>query len=159
MSHANLPVFIPHRGCPNTCVFCDQRAIAGCAGGEEIPALLAMARQTIEAALATRPAGGDTEIAYFGGSFTGIDRAAMIALLELAQDYVRAGQVRAIRLSTRPDYVEEPVLEILADAGVDFVNTSVAAPPCRHPAGDIPLGRRWMPLHACGLTAFRWLAR
>ncbi len=124
MSHANIPVFIPHRGCPNTCVFCDQRAIAGCVGGEDTAALVAMAERTIEAALATRPTASDTEIAYFGGSFTGIDPAAMIALLDLARRYVDVGRVRAIRLSTRPDYVGEAVLDTLA----------------RYPIGAVELG-------------------
>lgn len=124
MSHANIPVFIPHRGCPNTCVFCDQRAISGRAGGEDAVALAAMAERTIEEALATRPAGGDTEIAYFGGSFTGIDPAAMTALLDLARRYVDSGRVRSIRLSTRPDYVGEAVLDTLA----------------RYPVGTVELG-------------------
>ena len=125
MSHANIPVFIPHRGCPNTCVFCDQRAISGRAGGEDAAALTAMAERTIKAALATRPAGSDTEIAYFGGSFTGIDPAAMTALLDLAQRYVDAGRVRSIRLSTRPDYVGEPVLDTLARYTVGTVELGV----------------------------------
>ena len=125
MSHANIPVFIPHRGCPHTCVFCDQRAIAGCAGGEDTAALLAAAERTIEAALSTRPSDGETEIAYFGGSFTGIEPDTMIALLELAQRYVDAGRVRSIRLSTRPDYVGEAVLDILARYSVDTVELGV----------------------------------
>lgn len=125
MSHANIPVFIPHCGCPNTCVFCNQRAISGCAGGEDAAALVFMARRTIEAALATRPVGGDTEIAYFGGSFTGIDPAAMTALLDLAQHYVDDGRVRAIRLSTRPDYVGEAVLDTLARYAVRTVELGV----------------------------------
>lgn len=125
MSHANIPVFIPHRGCPHTCVFCDQRAIAGCAGREDNAALLASAEQTIEAALATRPQNGETEIAYFGGSFTGIDPDVMVSLLALARRYVDAGRVQSIRLSTRPDYVGEAVLDILAQYPVATVELGV----------------------------------
>lgn len=68
----------------------------------------------IEAALSTIPAGVDTEIAFFGGSFTGIDRDLMIRLLETAERYVTAGRVQSIRLSTRPDYISSEILGILA---------------------------------------------
>lgn len=131
--HANIPVFIPHRGCPNTCVFCDQRAIAGQCGGEDRAALVARARAEIDAALATC-AGENTEIAYFGGSFTGIDRATMLALLDLASDYVADGRVCGIRCSTRPDYVGEDILDLLArypmtaiELGVQSLDDAVLA--------------------------------
>ncbi len=132
--HANLPVFIPHRGCPNACIFCDQRAIAGRQGGEATAALVARARAEIDAALATRATGSDTEIAYFGGSFTGIDRGAMVALLDLAASYVADGRVSGIRCSTRPDYVGDDVLDLLArypmaavELGVQSLDDAVLA--------------------------------
>ena len=100
--HKNIPIFIPHMGCPHRCVFCDQCAISGQGGFD-----LADVRAQIEAALATQRPGADAEIAYFGGSFTAIDRDLMIELLELAQTYVQAGQVSGIRFSTRPDAVDD----------------------------------------------------
>ncbi len=61
---------------------------------------------------------GHKEIAFFGGSFTGIDRSLMIYLLETAHEYIRAGRANSIRLSTRPDYIDEEILDILRKYGV-----------------------------------------
>ncbi len=106
-SHANIPIFIPHLGCPNDCVFCNQRTISGHSDFDP-----AKVKDEIEAALLT-VGDRDTEIAFFGGSFTGIDRSLMIYLLNLAQTYVDSGRVCGIRLSTRPDYIDGEIIEIL----------------------------------------------
>ncbi len=108
-AHVNIPVFIPHLGCPNMCVFCNQRAISGVCSF--IPEL---AQNTIETVLSTVEGSDKTcEIAFFGGSFTGIDRELMISLLELAESYVKSGKVSGIRMSTRPDYINDEIIEIL----------------------------------------------
>ena len=106
--HANIPIFIPHLGCPNDCVFCNQRTISGHSAFDP-----SGVRGEIEAALETL---GDrrAEIAFFGGSFTGIDRELMVGLLDTAQEYVDAGRVIGIRLSTRPDYINDEILSILS---------------------------------------------
>lgn len=114
--HVNIPIFIPHLGCPNDCVFCNQRTISG-HGDFEIKDVAG----EIEAALATISEGVETEIAFFGGSFTGIDRSLMVSLLELAQKYVDGGRVSEIRLSTRPDYINAEILEILSRYSVRTV--------------------------------------
>ncbi len=114
--HINIPIFIPHLGCPNMCVFCNQRTISGVKSFEcesVIP--------IIETALATVPSGTEAEIAFFGGSFTGIDRDLMVRLLEIAYSYVSAGKVTGIRCSTRPDYINEQILEILKEYGVKVI--------------------------------------
>ncbi len=116
MPHANIPIFIPHMGCPNQCVFCNQRAISG----RQSFCMEALVGQ-IESVLATLKPETCAEIAFFGGSFTGIDRDRMIALLELAQEYVRAGRVSSIRLSTRPDYIDDEILSILSRYGVRHI--------------------------------------
>ena len=107
--HKNIPIFIPHLGCPHQCVFCNQRSISGCEALDE--------REVdgqIHRALETIDPRAEVEIAFFGGSFTAIDRGLMIRLLDTAQKYVNAGRVHAIRLSTRPDYIDDEVLEILS---------------------------------------------
>lgn len=114
--HANIPIFIPHLGCPNNCVFCNQRSISGHMSFDE-----STVPREIENALdSIAKMGGDidTEIAFFGGSFTGIDRSLMISLLETAHSYIMDGRVNSIRLSTRPDYIDEEILEILEKYGV-----------------------------------------
>lgn len=114
--HINIPVFIPHVGCPNACVFCNQRSISGqtdfCA--ESVDGLIAEA-------LATVPDGCEAEIAFFGGSFTGIDRELMLYLLGVAQKYVDAGRAVGIRMSTRPDYITPRVLDDLSRFSVKTV--------------------------------------
>ena len=116
MRHINIPIFIPHLGCPNDCVFCNQRSISGKTDfcEENIDA-------EIEEALSTCGATDEAEIAFFGGSFTGIDRELMIRLLDKAQVYVDAGRVSSIRLSTRPDYIDGEILSILSRYAVRTV--------------------------------------
>ena len=116
MAHRNIPIFIPHMGCPHQCVFCNQRSISGCKAFDKD-----QVASQIEEALKTVPAGSETEIAYFGGSFTGIDRDLMIRLLDLAQSYVRLGRVKSIRLSTRPDMIDGEILEILGRYSVGTI--------------------------------------
>ncbi len=89
------------------CVFCNQRTISGVRkfDPETVPHL-------IEEALATC-GGAECEIAYFGGSFTGIERSLMVSLLDIAESYVKDGKVVGTRMSTRPDYIDEDVVDIL----------------------------------------------
>ena len=107
--HVNIPIFIPHLGCPNNCVFCNQRTISG-HGDFKIESV----RREIDDALSTLDVNTEREIAFFGGSFTGIDRELMIELLDLAESYVERGLVGEIRLSTRPDYISDEILDILS---------------------------------------------
>lgn len=120
MRHINIPIFIPHLGCPNQCVFCNQRNISGvenfCA--ENVSNI-------IEQALLTVPDKAEVEIAFFGGSFTGIDRTLMISLLEKAYRYIEDGRVSSIRCSTRPDYIDEEIIRILKQYGVKTVELGI----------------------------------
>ena len=120
MKHINIPVFVPHMGCPNKCVFCDQRAISGVRLFD-----LEDAARTVEEHLATAPPDAEVEIAFFGGSFTGIDRGLMITLLDMAQGYVRDGKVTGIRMSTRPDYIDRKIVDILGNYAVTAVELGV----------------------------------
>lgn len=114
MKHKNVPVFIPHMGCPNSCVFCNQRRISG-----KLKFDIHSVEGELENELSTVDGEKcDAEIAFFGGSFTGIDRGDMLYLLSLAKRYVDSGRVRAIRLSTRPDYIDKEILDILKAHGV-----------------------------------------
>lgn len=114
--HINIPIFIPHLGCPNNCVFCNQRSISG-----KTEFVKENVVREIEEALATMPSDADAEIAFFGGSFTGIDRALMVYLLDLAQGYIDRGAVRSIRMSTRPDYISDEILSVLSNYKVGTI--------------------------------------
>ena len=116
MRHVNIPVFIPHLGCPNQCVFCNQRSISEHQSFSEEGV-----REEIEQVLSTLVPEDEAEIAFFGGSFTGIDRGLMCRLLDLAQTYVKEGRVASIRLSTRPDYINAEILSILSRYSVKTI--------------------------------------
>ena len=119
--HVNIPVFIPHLGCPNNCVFCNQRYISGVR--EFVPE---NARDEIDKVLSSvRGSGVKCEIAFFGGSFTGIDRNLMISLLDLAEKYVKRGEVDGIRMSTRPDYINGEIIDILKRYTVSAVELGI----------------------------------
>lgn len=116
MRHINIPVFIPHLGCPNQCVFCNQRRISGV---KEFS--LDEVMEIIETGLSTVGDDDEVEIAFFGGSFTGIDRDLMVELLEIAHSYIERGAVRSIRCSTRPDYINGEILDLLKKYGVKTI--------------------------------------
>ncbi len=119
MKHINIPIFIPHLGCPNQCVFCDQRTISGTVSFDE-----GRVSKIIEDVLATSR-GAECEIAFFGGSFTGIDRPLMIRLLDTAERYAGTGLVVGIRMSTRPDYIDKETVEILKNYTVTQVELGI----------------------------------
>lgn len=106
--HKTIPIFVPHLGCPHNCIFCNQRTITGVESFD-----ISHVRQTIDDALSTIDPMYTPEIAFFGGSFTGIDHALMTELLEIASDYIDKGFISSIRCSTRPDYIDDEILKIL----------------------------------------------
>ncbi len=114
--HINIPIFIPHLGCPNQCVFCNQRTISGVKDFD-----ISSVKEIIDSALSTKRPETSAEIAFFGGSFTGIDKDLMINLLKIANEYIISGDVQSIRCSTRPDYINEQILAILKKYGVKTI--------------------------------------
>ncbi|MCI8652357.1 MAG: radical SAM protein [Angelakisella sp.] len=113
--HATIPVFIPHKGCPHQCSFCDQRTISGQRESPTPEAVTEFCRR----ALAELPARFQTaEIAFFGGSFTAIPQGEMTALLEAVKPLQRESRFGGIRISTRPDAIDRKILQTLKDYGV-----------------------------------------
>ena len=115
--HANLSVFVPHSGCPQRCLFCNQNRISG----EDRTPSPAEVRALCEKFLPARDESGHTEIAFFGGSFTAIDRGIQRGLLAEAYPFVQSGRASGIRLSTRPDAIDAETLDFLAQYGVTAV--------------------------------------
>lgn len=117
MKHSNISIFVPHTGCPHLCSFCNQRTISGvqhAPTGDEV-------RRICEKALKEVKFPENTEIAFFGGSFTAIPEDYMLELLEAASDYVRKREFRGIRISTRPDCINERILDTLAEYRVTSI--------------------------------------
>ena len=121
MKHYNIPVFVPHNGCPNDCSFCNQKKITG---KQSIPSPDAI-KEEIEGYLKTFIYPSDVQIAFFGGSFTGIEESEQIKLLEIAGGYIKTGKVQGIRISTRPDYITPHILNYLKEYKVTSIELGV----------------------------------
>ena len=112
-----IPVFVPHWGCPHACVFCNQRSITG----QRKNATAEDVQQAIMTAAAFLPRGEKRQLAFYGGSFTAIPIPEQEALLGAAREAMESGEIDAIRLSTRPDAVDEAVLNRLRAFGVETI--------------------------------------
>lgn len=121
MKHYNIPVFVPHLGCPHDCVFCSQKKITG-VSDVMTPE---RAKSVIDDFIANVKPSGYTEIAFFGGSFTAIPEDERRALLSVASEYIKNGIVDGIRLSTRPDCISDKILKELKDYGVTAIELGV----------------------------------
>ncbi|MBO5412824.1 MAG: radical SAM protein [Clostridia bacterium] len=117
-----IPIFVPHLGCPNNCTFCNQKSISGQmknVTGKEV-------KETIESFLKSFKNNDiEKEIAFFGGSFTGIEKNIQEELLSVAYEYVKNGTVSGIRVSTRPDYIDKEKLQLLKQYGVKTIELGV----------------------------------
>lgn len=116
--HKNLSIFVPHEGCPNQCSFCDQKKISGTQTPPTPKQVTALCDEFLPH---TEEEGKSYEIAFFGGSFTAIDRDYMLALLQAAYPFVQAGRASGIRCSTRPDAINAEILDILKEYGVTAI--------------------------------------
>lgn len=115
MSHSNIALFVANAGCPYRCTFCNQFTITG----EPETAKPEDVAPAVETAL--RSGTKHAQIAFFGGSFTAIPREYMISLLEAARPFVEDGSVTGIRLSTRPDCIDDEILDILQAYGTEAI--------------------------------------
>ena len=117
-----IPIFVPHLGCPNKCVFCNQTKITG----KQKQVTAEEARKVIDEYLSNfKDKENKVEIAFFGGSFTAIDEKIQNELLEIAYEYVQKGLVDSIRISTRPDYITKDILKRLKKYKVKTIELGV----------------------------------
>ena len=127
-----IPVFVPHLGCPNDCIFCNQKSISG----QKKNVTKEEAKKIIDNFLENiKDKDAKKEIAFFGGSFTGIDENVQEELLKVAYDYIEKGEVDSIRISTRPDYINKEILKRLKKYKVKTIELGVQS------ANDYILGR------------------
>ncbi len=117
-----IPIFVPHLGCPHQCTFCNQKEISGQA--KQVTAQ--DVKQTIEFYLKNfKDDSKYVEVAFFGGSFTGIEEKVQNELLEAANEYINQGKVNSIRISTRPDYIDKDILKRLKKYHVKTIELGV----------------------------------
>lgn len=120
--HISIPIFLPHYGCVNNCVFCNQKTITGKTGNPS----LEEATKTIDTWLTSIDKSKTyVEIAFFGGNFLGLPESNQIDYLSLAQSYIDKGVVDSIRFSTRPDTISEKSLSKLSPFSVKNIEIGV----------------------------------
>ena len=117
-----IPVFVPHLGCPNDCTFCNQKKISGQTKNVKAEDV----KNTIEYYLNNfKDDNKYIEVAFFGGSFTGIDVDKQKELLSVAYEYIKNKKIDSIRISTRPDYINKEILKMLKSYGVKTIELGV----------------------------------
>ena len=117
-----IPIFVPHLGCPNDCIFCNQKSISG----QKENMTKEKAKKIIDNYLETiKNEEAEVEIAFYGGSFTAIELKLQEELLETAYEYIKDGKVEAIRISTRPDCIDKEVLKRLKKYKVKTIELGV----------------------------------
>lgn len=117
MKHVNVALFVPDEGCLHRCSFCNQKTISGFQKRPEPIDVISACETALSGKTDVR--GG--EIAFFGGSFTAIERGYMLSLLKTAKSYLDRGFFSGIRISTRPDCINEEILTLLKEYGVTSI--------------------------------------
>lgn len=116
-----IPIFVPHLGCPNDCTFCNQKKISG-----QMKMITEQdVREKIEYYLNSFKEEGNVEVAFYGGSFTGIEKEIQEKLLSAAYEYIKEGKIDSIRISTRPDYIDKDILKMLKKYKVKTIELGV----------------------------------
>lgn len=118
-----IPLFIPHRGCPHLCLFCNQNSITGTVRAQAMEGV--EVESTISTWLARSPGRSDVQAAFFGGSFTCLPLAEQRELLGAVQPFIERGEVGGIRLSTRPDCISDEICQMLRGYRVAIVELGV----------------------------------
>lgn len=122
MRYYNIPIFVPHYGCPFDCVFCNQKHITGESEPVDGKRAESIIRRHLET-ITLKPR--RVEAAFFGGSFTAIGADLQEELLAAAYEFIKSGEIDGIRLSTRPDYIDDEVMQRLMRYGVTAVELGV----------------------------------
>jgi len=115
-----VPIFIPNQGCPHRCVFCDQEKITSQPSrpvdGRTVRDLLDLARRS--SSFSGRK---HREIAFYGGTFASLPEPKIRELLGAVSPYLQEGVFHSVRVSTRPDSLDEQKAALLRGLGVSTV--------------------------------------
>ena len=120
-THYTIPFFIPHKGCPHQCIFCDQDKITGEEGLKP-----SEVSGKIKTYLSTMPSRKKhVEVGFFGGTFTGLPLDSQEKYLKPVRTFIEKGDIQGIRLSTRPDFIDEEKVSFLKKHGVTCIELGV----------------------------------
>jgi histone acetyltransferase (RNA polymerase elongator complex component) len=112
-----IPFFIPHSGCQHQCVFCNQNNILG----RSLPENPSAIADKIRLYRGDHALDKSVHVAFYGGSFTALPMELQKNYLAAVQPFIHTGLVRDIRLSTRPDCINENKLFFLKSFQVHTV--------------------------------------
>ncbi len=110
-----IPVFVPHIGCRELCVFCNQKNISGSQKPYDRQDILKLLNNT------EFKEGREYVLAFYGGSFTAIPISQQVELLDTVRGHIDKGLISSIRVSTRPDAIDDEKLKILKDYSVKTI--------------------------------------
>ncbi|UCD88784.1 MAG: radical SAM protein [Desulfobacterales bacterium] len=114
-----IPIFIPHRGCPHHCVFCNQAAITGTTPGSFTVESL---RLLIEAFIKFKGKQRQhVQVAFYGGNFLGLNKDTIRLFLDESTTFVKKGLIHSVRFSTRPDTINEKSLDFIKEYPISTI--------------------------------------
>lgn len=116
-----IPFFIPNSGCPHQCVFCNQKNITGQVASIEAPSI----PRAIAEYVKTNDPDEPVQVAFYGGSFTALGIDMQKSYLEAVRPFILSGQIKSIRLSTRPDNINREILALLKAYHVQTIELGV----------------------------------
>lgn len=127
MSPFIIPIFISHQGCPHQCIFCNQHSITGQTDHQKQRVTSETVTKEIVDRLSwpRRNPNSDVQVAFYGGSFTGVDKDIQKELLGAVRPFIQDGTVKQIRLSTRPDYISQEIVDFLLENNVGIVELGI----------------------------------
>jgi len=115
-----VPIFIPNQGCPHRCVFCEQERITS-QPGQQVS--VKYVESVLHKAIHSKDFDGrrNPEVAFYGGTFTRLPFGHMRELLEAVAPFIKQGFFKCVRVSTRPDALDEERLEVMKSHCVSTV--------------------------------------
>ncbi len=118
-----IPIFLPHRGCPHQCLFCNQYQITG--HSNRLPSRDAIAALIERFLRFSRRKPSLVEVSFFGGNFLGLKLQEINAMLSYVSPFIEQGRIDGIRFSTRPDTIDENRLQVIAAFPVSTIELGV----------------------------------
>ena len=120
-----IPIFIPHNGCPYRCVFCSQTDITGVQKKADKDLVFDVLKTYLGPKFDLDYNSSSCEVAFYGGSFTGLPKRRQELLLSMVKPLFNIGKVNGIRVSTHPLFIDSDRLDLIKNFNVKTVELGV----------------------------------
>ena len=118
-----IPVFIPQKGCPHQCVFCNQEKITGVSC--HLPNYSEIESEVNKFLGYSKKKPNYVQLAFYGGNFLGLEKTAIEHFMEMSAKLANDGKIHGVRFSTRPDTITKTHLEMLNGIPLSAVELGV----------------------------------